>query len=105
MLCLIHTHGLTLLGPREVKNGNDEEAVGGIGNTSKGVVPGQESCKDAESTSGTSEANVRRAVLEDKVGAAQHQEGQVQCEKQEEEGHSRLECADEEKEGEDEPAL
>ena len=29
-----------LIGPREVRNRDEEEGVAGIGNTSKGVVPG-----------------------------------------------------------------
>jgi hypothetical protein len=39
---------------------------------------------------------MRRAVLEDQVGAAQHEEGEIQGEEQEEERHRRLERADEE---------
>src|ERR1700743_3518400 len=60
-----------LLGPGEVKNRDDEEAVRGVGNTGESVVPGQEGCKNTEGTSGAGETNGRRAVLEDKEGAAE----------------------------------
>jgi hypothetical protein len=78
---LVIAHGLTLLRPREVDNRHDEEAVGSVGNTGKSVVPGQKRSEDAESTASASETHVRSAILENEVGAAQHQECHIQGEK------------------------
>ena len=40
-LAVVNLFGVltALVGPREVGNGDEEERVAGIGNTSKGVVP------------------------------------------------------------------
>ncbi len=84
---------------------DDEEAVRGIGNTGEGVVPGQERCENAEGATSTSEADRRRAIVENQVAQTQEEEGEVQGEEQEEEGHGGLQRADEKDEGEDEPAL
>lgn len=99
------THGATLLGPREVDDRDNEEAVGCVGNTGQGIVPGHESCNDAKGTSGPSETGVRRAIFQDQVRTSQEEECQVQGEEEEEEGDGGLQGADKEEEGEDEPAL
>ena len=51
-----------LVAPGEVKDGNNEEAVGAVCNTGECVVPGCESGKDAESATSTQAWNV--AALE-----------------------------------------
>jgi hypothetical protein len=75
-----------LLRPREMQNRDNEEAVRGVGDTGEGIIPGQEGCDDAESTSGSCQAGVRLAVLEDQIGATEEEEGKVEGEEQQEEG-------------------
>lgn len=63
--------------PGEVSDRNDEEAVGGIGDTSQSVVPSSESSEESEETTGFLDPGVRGAVLGEKVGDAKEEEGQV----------------------------
>ena len=105
VIVLLCAHSLALLRPREVDDRHDEEAVPGIRNTSKSIVPCQPCCKHTESATSTGKANGRLAVTEAEIGQTEHEEGEIQCEEQEEEGHGRLERTEEEEEGEDEPAL
>lgn len=51
-----------LLRPGEVRNGDDEEAVGRVGNTGQGVVPRQECRQDAKTTASAEAVLVGRAV-------------------------------------------
>ena len=104
-MIVLLARNLALLGPWEVEDWDDEEAVRGVGNTCEGVVPGQESRENTEGATSPAKTNVRRTILENEIVKSKHEEGQIQCKEQEEEGHSRLERADEEEEGEDEPAL
>ena len=65
-----------------MENGDDEEAVRSVGDTSEGVVPGQECRKDAEGASGSGETNVWCAILEDQKGGAKEEEGEIQGEEE-----------------------
>jgi hypothetical protein len=113
-----------LVGPWEVGNRDDEERVAGVGDTGEGVVPvgtisllglcdttaqsnvpSQECCKNTKGTSSLDEAGVwcTRAILQ--VTDAEHEEGHVKGEEEQEEGDGRPQCADQQDCGEDEPAL
>lgn len=86
-------------------DGDDEEAVAGVGDTGQGVVPGGEGGQETEETAGLLDLEVGETVLGEQVGDTQEQEGQIQEEEQQEEGDGRLEGAQDQDEGEDEPAL
>lgn len=85
-------------------NGDDEEAVAVISQTSQGVVPGRESSEEAEETTSLGDGGGRGAIGADQVRNTQQQEGHVQEEEQQEEGNGRAEGAEEQDGGEDEPA-
>lgn len=92
--------------PGEVSDGDDEEAVAGVGDTGKGVVPGSESGQETEQTTcllNLGVGHVAGATLE--VTNAEQQEGQVQEEEEQEECDGRFEGAEEHDGGEDEPSL
>lgn len=114
------------VGPGEVGNGNDEEAsrvyqptghsqdrgtgessipVARVGNTGKGIVPGGEGGQNTERTTGLDEPGVGIFSVVLQVTDTQHEEGKVESAEEEEESHSRAQSADEQDEGEDEPAL
>lgn len=96
----------TLLRPREVRDGDDEEAVRCIGDTGQGVVPGQERGQDTKGTSSAGQADMGFAAgRRVEVGDAEEEEGQVQGEEQQEEGDGGFQRAEQEDRGEDEPAL
>lgn len=84
---------------------DDEEAVAGIGDTGKSVVPSGEGGEETEEATSLQDLGVGGAVLGEQVGDTQKQEGQVQEEEQEEESDCRLQGADDQDKGEDEPAL
>jgi len=86
-------------------NGDDEKAVGRVGNTSQGVVPGEECGEHAKGTTSTDTASVRFASDWIEVADTEEKEGEVQREEQQEKGDGGLEGAEEEDGGEDEPAL
>lgn len=93
-------------GPGEVSNGDDEEAVASIGNTSEGIVPGGESSQETEETTSLLNVSVGVAISTAlQVGNTEQEESQVQGEEQQEEGDGGLESAEEHDGGEDEPAL
>lgn len=115
-----------LLGPGEVCDGDEEEAVrrmsaksncvwlesegipvGWLQETSKGVVPGRKCGQDTKRTACNVQAAVRRFGLDvvEVVAECQAEECQVKREEQEEEGNGRFERAYHHEEGEDEPAL
>lgn len=85
-------------------NGDDEEAVAVISQTSKGVVPSGKRSQEAEETTGLGDGGGRSAISADQVGNTQQQEGQVQEEEQQEESNGRAEGAEQQDGGEDEPA-
>lgn len=97
--------GPTFLRPGEVCHRNDEEAVGSIGNTGQGVVPGSKGRKDAKRTASTGATGVGSTSSGTKVRDSQHQEGHIESEEEEEEGHGRFQRAEQEDEGEDKPTL
>lgn len=106
-------------------DGDDEEGVAGVGDTGQSVVPGDEVLErmnremqngenvnipsnkggdDTESAAGLQASGVGSAsatVLE--VGNAEHEEGKVKAEEEQEEGDGRAQGADHHEEGEDEP--
>ena len=91
--------------PREVGDRNDEEAVAGVGDTSQGVVPSCESSQETEHTTCLRDLGVGRVAISLQVGNTEQQEGDVQEEEEQEEGDGRLQCAEEQDGGEDEPSL
>lgn len=93
-------------GPREVGDREDEEAVAAVGNTSKGVVPSSKGSQQTEEATGLDHGRVRVAsVVALDVTNTEKQEGQVQEEEQQEEGHGGSQSAEEQDCGENEPAL
>ena len=99
------THRLALLRPREVNNWHNEKAVRCIGNTSEGIVPCQEGSEKSKIATCLVAAFVWscRSVLE--IPDRKQQEGHIEGEEEEEEGHGRFQRANEQNEREDEPAL
>lgn len=90
--------------PGEVSNGNDEEAVAVIGQTSESVVPSGERSQEAEETTSLDDGGSGGAISANQVANTQQQEGDVQEEEQQEEGNGRAEGAEQQDGGEDEPA-
>lgn len=107
------------LGPREVRNGDEEEGVAGVGDTGERVVPGvvlastvevaredeesvpcDEGSEDAESATCNDATFLWCCVgsgglaTVDKVANAEQEEGHVEGEEEEEESYSRSDCAD-----------
>jgi len=66
----------TLVRPREVCDGNDEEGVAAVGNTGKSVVPGGKGSKHTEGTASSEAGNV--TVL--KVRDTEHEECEIESE-------------------------
>jgi hypothetical protein len=83
-----------------------EERVGRLGDTSVGVVPGEEGSEETKDTTSLDETNVRVCALvwADEMAETEHEEGQVEGEEEKEEGDGGLHGAEEKQEGEDEPA-
>ncbi len=102
---LLCAGSLSLLRPWEVSDRNDEEAVGSIGDTGQSVVPGSKGGEDAKCPAGAGAAWAWGAVDRTQISDTQEKEGEVEHEEEEEEGNGRFQGADQEKEGEDEPAL
>lgn len=69
-------------GPGEVSNGDDEEAVAVISQTSEGVVPSGEGSQEAEETTSHDEVVGGGSVGADQVADTEHQVGDVQEEEQ-----------------------
>lgn len=84
---------------------DDEEAVAGIGDTGKSVVPSGEGGEETKEATSLQDLGIGLAVRGEQVGDTQKQEGQVQEEEQKEERDCRLQGADDQDKGEDEPAL
>jgi hypothetical protein len=76
-------------------NRDDEEGVAGVCDTGKRVVPGGEGGQNAEGASSADAAGVGVAAAVAQVTDAQHEEGHVQGEKEEEECDRRLQRAEE----------
>ena len=87
-------------------DGDDEEAVGVVGDTGEGVVPGGEGGEQAEEAAGLDDGRVGLALgVAVDVADTEQQEGQVEEEEEQEEGHGGAQGAEEQDRGEDEPAL
>lgn len=56
---------------------DDEEAVGGIGDTSQSVIPSGEGSEESEETTGFLDLGIGDTVLREEVGDAKEEEGQV----------------------------
>ena len=93
-----------LVGPGEVCDGDDEEAVRAIGDTSESIVPSQERSHETEGATGDDATALgsRAVVLE--IADAEEEEGEVKGEEEGEEGDGGAQGAEQEDEGEDEPA-
>lgn len=92
-------------GPGEVGDRDDEEAVAVVGDTSQSIVPGGESGQETEKTTRLLDLGVDATVHGLQIGDTEEEEGQVQEEEEREEGDGRLEGAEDQEKGEDEPAL
>lgn len=77
-----------------------------VGNTSEGIVPGEEGSDHAEAAAGLleSDGGLGGAVGGGEVAAGQHEEGDVEGEEQHAEHDGRPQGAQQQEEGEDEPA-
>lgn len=87
-------------------DGNSEEAVRALEETSKSVPPSNECSDNAEGTTGLDDGNVGGAVrvlLE--MADSEKEEGDVEENEERAEGDSGLESAESEEEGEDEPTI
>lgn len=85
---------------------DDEEAVAGVGNTGQGVVPGNEGREEAEETARLDKVGVWMALgVVEEISDTEHEEGDLEEEEQQEEGHCGPESAEEDDGVEDEPAL
>jgi hypothetical protein len=91
--------------PGEVDDREDEEAVAGVGDTRKSVVPSGESSQETEHTTSLGNLGVGGGASTLQVGNTEQEEGQVQEKEEQEEGDGRLQGADDQDSGEDEPTL
>lgn len=94
-----------LLGPREVSNRDNEEAVAGIRNTGQGIVPREEGSQQSKEATRLHDRGVGSSTVMPEVADSQQQEGQIQREEKREERHGGLQGAQQEHEGENKPAL
>lgn len=95
MFCLRWSAGFSsLLRPREMSNRDDEEAVGCICDTGKGIVPSSESSENSECTSCTDASFIGVFAGRLKISDAQQEECQIQREEEEEERHGGFERAE-----------
>lgn len=69
-------------------DGKDEEAVAGVGDTRKSVVPGGESSQEPEHTTSLGDLAVGGGTSTLQVGDTKQEEGQVQEKEEAEEGNS-----------------
>jgi len=93
-----------LVGPREVCDGNDEEAVRTIRNTGQRIIPRRKSRQQSKRTTRHNTSFLRMFAVVLEVANAQQQERHGEREEQEEEGNSRPECAEKQDECENKPA-
>lgn len=74
-----------------MSDGDDEEAVAGVGNTGQGVVPGGKGRQQTEEATGLNDRRVGLArVVALNVANSEQQEGQVQSQEEREESNSGL---------------
>jgi hypothetical protein len=88
-----------------MRNRDDEEAVPGIRNTSKGVIPREECGKEAEVASTLDAGRVYPLVIGIEIPNTEQEERQVEGEEEHEERDRRLERTEKQDGGENEPAL
>ena len=89
-----------------MKHWNNEEAVARIGDTSEGVIPSEESSEDTEDATGLDATKVGRArAVKIEVADTEQEECHVKSEEEQGECYCRAQCAQEQEEREDEPAL
>lgn len=88
-----------------MRNRNDEEAVARVRDTGECVVPGEEGSEESKVATSLDAGRVGRATRRMKVADAEQEERHVEGEEEQEERNGRLERADEEDCGEDEPSL
>ncbi|OAX76899.1 hypothetical protein ACJ72_08808 [Emergomyces africanus] len=87
-------------------NGDDEEAVAGIGDTGQSIVPRQKRTNDSETTARLDERRVGRQLrCQEEVAKSKHQECQIESDEHETECHGGFECADKEDGCENPPTL
>ena len=84
-----------LLAPGEVSDRDDEEGVAAVGNTSQGIVPGEESGEETKDTTGLDERARWGCAVILQVTNAKQKEGKVEREEETEEGDGRAQCAHE----------
>jgi len=77
-----------------MSNRDDEEAVGCIRDTGKGIVPSSESSEDSKCTSCTDTSCVGVSAGRLKIPNGQQEECQIKGEEEEEECHGGFECAE-----------
>jgi hypothetical protein len=94
----------SLLRPWEVGYGDNEEGVGVISDTSQGIVPSSKGSQETKVTSSLDARAVGRTVDWSEVANGQKQEGEIQEEKEQEEGNGRSKGADQQDGREDPPA-
>ena len=106
LLALLHPHLPSLDTPGEMQDRDDEETVRIVRDTGEGIVPSHEGREQGEESTGFDDGWVGRVGgVAVEIADAEEQKGQVQGQKEDEEGDGRAQRAEEEDKCEDEPAL
>lgn len=89
-----------------MRDRDEEKAVSGVRNTGQGVVPGRKRGDDTKRTARPDQTGHWRATVGAvvEISEAEEEEGHVESEEEDEEGDCGTQRAEQEKEGEDEPA-
>lgn len=89
-----------------MNDGDQEEAVAGVSNTGKGIVPRDERCQKTEDAARLEDRRIGGSSrIAGEVGDPQEEKGHVQSEEQAEECQRGLHCAEQQNEAENKPAL
>jgi len=92
-------------GPWEVRDGDDEEGVAVIRNTSQRIIPRQKRSEQSKVSAGLDQVRIGVSLgISLEVADEQEQEGEIEGEEEQEEGDSGTQRADQQDGGEDEPA-
>ena len=88
-----------------MRDGNDEEAVACVRDTSKRIIPREESSEESKVASSLDAGRVGPLGAVFEITNAEQEESHVKGKEEQEKGDRRLERANEENRGEDEPSL
>lgn len=94
-----------LLRPGEVNNRRHEEAITAIRNTSKGIIPSQESTQQSEETACLDYLFIRHAIHIKQISNGEQKQREIDEEEEGKESNGGFEGKHRDQRGEDEPAL